>query len=267
MTTGMNSGPDIQSRTVLDVRVDATSYSDATRRVLSWARSDASRYVCACNVHMVMEAHDDPIFRDEVNGADLVTPDGMPLVWALRALGVAHSTRVYGPSLMVSVCEGAERERIPIGLYGGEASVLDAVGIRLRQLFPALNITYAYSPPFDDDSETQWDLEAISASGARILFVALGCPKQERWMARNSDRIPTVMLGVGAAFDFLAGRKLQAPRIVQRVGMEWAFRLATEPRRLWRRYALHNPRFLFLVIRQVLRNRRVVKRGHIDGGK
>lgn len=244
------------SREILGTRVDATSYPHAVRRVIRWAGAAESRYVCVCNVHMIMEAYDDPSFQEVVNGADLVTPDGMPLVWALRRMGIRHAERVYGPDLMLELCAAAEQESIPIGLYGGTEAVCQAVRQRLKARFPDLDTVYAYSPPFapaaDAGADSADAAAAIEKSGARILFVALGCPKQERWMARNRDRIPAVMVGVGAAFDFLAGVKPQAPRPVQTMGLEWAFRLATEPRRLWRRYAIHNPRFMVLFARQLM---------------
>jgi N-acetylglucosaminyldiphosphoundecaprenol N-acetyl-beta-D-mannosaminyltransferase len=242
-----------ESRPVLDVRVDATSYEDAAQRVLGWARKGESRYVCACNVHMIMEAHDDPSFRDVVNGADLVTPDGMPLVWALRLLGVRGATQVRGSDLMLALCAAADRNGVPVGLYGGSESVLARVRAELRSRYAALSVTYAHSPPFGPGGASDGEIDSMARSGARILFVALGCPKQERWMAAHRGRVPAVMVGVGAAFDFLAAAKRQAPRPVQRAGLEWAFRLATEPRRLLRRYALHNPRFVALLARQLIR--------------
>lgn len=245
-----------ESRRIIDVRVDATSYPDAARRVEGWARKGESRYVCACNVHMVMEAHDDPTFAEVVNGADLVAPDGVPLVRVLRLMGVRHATRVYGPDLMLALCGMAERESIPIGLYGGAPDVLERLQLRLRERFPELPVAYAYSPPFGPSPEEVGDVASIRDAGPRVLFVALGCPKQERWMAEHRGRVPAVMVGVGAAFDFIASAKRQAPRWLQTAGLEWAFRLATEPRRLWRRYALHNPRFVALVTRQLLAARR-----------
>jgi N-acetylglucosaminyldiphosphoundecaprenol N-acetyl-beta-D-mannosaminyltransferase len=251
----------IQQRRILGVTVHATSYTDATQRILSWARTSQSRYVCVCNVHMIMEARDDPPFREIVNGADLVTPDGMPLVWALRLMAVPEATRVYGPDLMLALCAAAEQSAIPVGLYGGTTAVLDLVREHLRQRFPELAVTYAHSPPFGPEADDFRAVEGIRSSGARILFVALGCPKQEWWMARNRDNVPAAMVGVGAAFDFIARVKPQAPRLVQAMGLEWAFRLATEPRRLWRRYALHNPRFLGLLGWQLLRQRRPGRTG------
>jgi len=245
--------PTLQSRYILGVRVDATSYSDACQRVLGWAVKGESSYVCVSTVHMVMEGHDDPRFRDIVNGARLVTPDGMPLVWALRLLGVPTSTRVYGPELTPLLCEGAAEAGLPVGFYGGSEDVLVKMRQRLQTRNPQLDIAYCYSPPFRQLEPTEQEriVEEINVSGVRILFVGLGCPKQERWMFSQLGRINAVMLGVGAAFDFLASAKRQAPEWLQRSGLEWAFRLATEPRRLWRRYLYHNPRFLRLFAAQL----------------
>lgn len=245
------------SRRILGMRVDATTYEDAAGLVLAWAAAGESRTVCVGTVHMVMEARDDPGFRAAVNGADLVTSDGMPLVWGLRLLGVPGATRVYGPDLTPVVCRKAAAAGIPVGFHGGTPQTLARLLRRVRRDHPDLEIAYAESPPFGEltPERLEREAEAIVASGARILFVGLGCPKQERWMAAQRGRVPAVMLGVGAAFDFLAGTKRQAPRLLQRAGLEWAFRLATEPRRLWRRYLVNNPRFLVLFGAQVLRER------------
>ncbi len=247
-------GMSLASRDVLSMRVDATSYDDASRRVLRWASEGRSAYVCVATVHMVMEAFDSETFQRTVNGADLVTPDGMPLVWALKAQGVSDASRVYGPELMPHVLELAAREDVPIGLYGGTPESLEALHQVLKTRYPDLKVACKIAPPFrpltpeEDEAVTQ----EIKASGARILFVGIGCPKQEKWMAEHKNRIPAVMLGVGAAFDFHAGRVRQAPRWLQAAGLEWAFRLAMEPRRLWKRYLRHNPRFVGLFLLQLL---------------
>lgn len=245
---------EVQHRYILGMRVDATSYADATGRVLAWARAGESRYVCVATVHMVMEAYDDPGFRAAVNAADLVTPDGMPLVWMLRLLGVRGQQRVYGPDLTPHVCRAAARESVPVGFYGGHPDALDALVRNLQARCPGLPVAYAWSPPFRPltEEEDARVVEEINGSGTRILFVGLGCPKQERWMAAHRGRVRAVMLGVGAAFDFHAGRVRQAPRWMQSAGLEWLFRLAMEPRRLWRRYAKHNPRFVVLALAQLL---------------
>lgn len=242
---------------VLGMRVDPTSYREVTEKVIAWAQAGESRYVCVANVHMVMEAYDDPVFRNIVNSADLVTPDGMPLVWMLRRQGFPEQERVYGPELTLRVCQAAAEEGVPVGFYGGKPEVLRALVNQLKRRFPFLKVAYAHSPPFRplSQAEEQEVIQAIRASGARILFVGLGCPKQERWMAAHKGRVPAVMLGVGAAFDIHAGRVRQAPLWVQRLGLEWLFRLVQEPRRLWSRYFKHNPRFIMLVLVSALRGK------------
>lgn len=245
---------------VLSIDVDATSYAEAAQQILGWAQGGESRYVCVANVHMVMEAWDNPDFSAIVNGADLVVPDGMPLVWMLRLQGRRGQERVYGPHLTLQVARAAAEAGVPIGLYGGTTAANNEMAAALQRLYPGLQIVYRYSPPFRplDAGEEAEVLAAIRDSGARILFVGLGCPKQERWMAAHRGQINAVMLGVGAAFDFIAGVKPWAPAWVQRLGLEWLFRLLTEPRRLWRRYLYHNPRFMLLALAQmvgVLRNR------------
>ena len=245
------------------MRVDATSYADAAQRAVTWAREPHGRYVCAANVHMVMEAWDDPSFQAIVNAADLVTPDGMPLVWTLKRLGVPDATRVYGPDLTLHVCEFAAKEGVPVGFYGGRQAGLEPMIARLRGRYPMLRVNYAESPPFrsltvEEEASTT---ERIRASGARILFVGLGCPKQERWMAKQRAHLPLVQVGVGAAFDFHAGLVRQAPPALQRVGLEWAFRLCMEPRRLAGRYLRHNPRFAWQLFLQLRREAQRANRG------
>lgn len=239
---------------VIDIDVHATSYADATSRICSWAKTGESRAVYATNVHVLMEAWDSPDFRSHMNHADLVTPDGMPLVWMMRWKGQRDQQRVYGPTLMLHVLEAAVREKIPVGFYGGTCEVLEALLERMRERFEGLDVSFVFSPPFsamslEEDAEV---VERINRSGTRILFVGLGCPKQELWMAGHRGRVQAVMLGVGAAFDFHAGVKPQAPSWMQSLGLEWLFRLSTEPRRLWKRYLYHNPRFLFLAAADLL---------------
>jgi len=244
-------------RWILGTRVDAASYEDATRQIVEWAGRAESRYVCAANVHMLMEAYDDASFREAVNRAALVAPDGMPLVWVMRLLGVKNQQRVYGPELTLRVARAASERGIAVGLYGGAPQTLARLSNNLQQRFPGLKIAHAFSPPFrsltaEEDAQAT---DEIIRSGARILFVGLGCPKQERWMAAHQGRLPAVMLGVGAAFDIHAGEKPQAPAWMRSAGLEWLFRLASEPRRLWRRYVYHNPRFVILVLLQLLRKK------------
>jgi N-acetylglucosaminyldiphosphoundecaprenol N-acetyl-beta-D-mannosaminyltransferase len=243
----------LQSRRILRTRVDATSYRHATDQVLDWAAAGESRYVCVATVNNLIEGCDDPGYNAIMEAADLVTPDGMPLVWGLRLLGVPGASRVYGPDLTPLVCQEAARRGIPVGFYGGRDDVLDDLAAALAGRFPGLRIVYRWSPPFraltaEEEARVRDDLRR---SGARVLFVGLGTPKQERWMADHKD-LRLVMLGVGAAFDFLSGRKRQAPPALQRLGLEWLYRLVHEPRRLWRRYLYRNPRFVALFAAQLL---------------
>jgi N-acetylglucosaminyldiphosphoundecaprenol N-acetyl-beta-D-mannosaminyltransferase len=248
---------EVGSRRILGMRVDGLRTSIAANAVIELALAGGGGVVCVSTVHMVMEAFDAPDFQRSVNAADAVTPDGVPLVWALRALGLPETRRVYGPTLMRLVCRRAEERALPIGLYGGSPEVLERLRERLLARHPLLQIVFAASPPFRPASEAEdaATIDAIAASGARILFVGLGCPKQERWMAAHREALDCVQVGVGAAFDFLAGAKRQAPRLLQNAGLEWLFRLANEPRRLWRRYLVQNPRFIFHFARQLARER------------
>jgi N-acetylglucosaminyldiphosphoundecaprenol N-acetyl-beta-D-mannosaminyltransferase len=239
---------------VLVNAVSVTSYAAAVHKVVDWSVNSESRYVCLANVHVLMEAYDSLDFRDVVNHADLVTPDGMPLVWMMRLKGVRRQERVYGPTLMLRVLEAAARENISVGFYGGSPRVLHSLVERLKARYKGLHVAFALSPPFTEltPEEDAALVERINRSGARLLFVGLGCPKQELWMAGHRGRVSAVMLGVGAAFDYHAGMKPQAPAWMQRTGLEWLFRLFTEPRRLWKRYLYHNPRFVALAIADLL---------------
>lgn len=244
-----------ETRRVLGMLVHATSYAQATERILAWAGAAESRYVSAASVNNVMEAHDSRDFGRIMDQADLVTPDGMPLVWGLRLLGARGARRVYGPQLTEHVLGAAEREGIPVGLYGSTPAVLGRLLAVLRSRWPRLKAPYSFAPPFHPltESEDAAVVGAIRDSGARILLIGLSTPKQERWMAAHRGRVPAVMLGVGAAFDFLAGVKPQAPAWMQNSGLEWLFRLGIEPRRLFWRYLKHNPRFAALFAWQLLR--------------
>jgi N-acetylglucosaminyldiphosphoundecaprenol N-acetyl-beta-D-mannosaminyltransferase len=248
---------EIASRRILGMRVDATSYEDAAERILGWGRAGESRYVSVATVNNVMHAYDDPVFAAAMDGADLVTPDGMPLVWGLRALGVPAATRVYGPALTPVLCARAARESVPVGFLGSTPDVLDDMVAVLRDRLPGLRVAFAASPPFraPTPEERTRTVHEINQSGTRVLFVGLGTPKQDLWMAEHRGQIQAAMVGVGAAFDFIAGRKAQAPAWMQGAGLEWLFRLVHEPGRLWRRYMVQNPRFLSLFCAQLARER------------
>jgi len=244
-------------REILAVHVGGRSYERTVEQCVEWAEHRESRTVIFANVHVVMEAFDNPFLRAELNKADIVNPDGMPLVWALRALGERDASRVYGPDTTEMVLQAAERSGIPVGFYGSAESTLEALTLEVRRRYPELKIVFTMSPPFRPLNVTEDEeiVRLVSASGARILFVGLGCPKQESWVMAHRNQIPAVMLAVGAAFDYLANTKPQAPRWMMRSGLEWLFRLCSEPRRLAGRYLKHNPRFVGLFVRDWLTKR------------
>jgi N-acetylglucosaminyldiphosphoundecaprenol N-acetyl-beta-D-mannosaminyltransferase len=227
-------------------------------QVIDWMQAliaaDGRGYVTAAAVNLVMCAREDPDARAALLGATLAVPDGQPLVWALRALGNPRATRIYGPDLMARFCERAAREQIPIYLYGGRTpEALELLEAKLRERFPGLLIAGGLSPPFRALSAEEQDsmVAAIDSSGAAVVWVGTGQPKQEKWMAQMRPRLRAPLLvGVGAAFDFHAGLVSQAPPWMQRNGLEWIYRLSREPRRLWRRYARYNPWFLACFLRQ-----------------
>jgi len=239
---------------VLGTKISSTSYGHAAESIGEWARQRVSRYVCLATVNEIMQAYDSAQFQSIMNEADLVTPDGMPLVWASRLLGRTDATRVYGPDLTLILLQMAASRGFPVGFFGGTPAALGRLTERIAERFPAVQIAYAWSPPFraltqDEDRDVT---AAINRSGARIVFIGLSSPNQNYWMAAHRGQINSVLVGVGAAFDFLSGSKPQAPRWMMRVGLEWLFRLLTEPRRLWKRYLKHNPRFVGLFALQLL---------------
>ena len=238
---------------VLGVGVSAIDEAEAVAIIARWIADRTPQYVCVTGVHGVMESQEDEALRGIHNRAGLVTPDGVPLVWLGRLAGHRGMQRVYGPDLMLACCAESERQGWRHFLYGGGAGVADLLADRLRARFPALEIVGTYTPPFRPLTEAEeTDVERlIERSRADIVWVGLSTPKQERWMAAHVGRLAApVLIGVGAAFDFHAGLKRQAPRWMQRSGLEWLFRLATEPRRLWRRYLANNPRFVWEIVRQ-----------------
>jgi N-acetylglucosaminyldiphosphoundecaprenol N-acetyl-beta-D-mannosaminyltransferase len=243
---------------VLGVKISAVTPRVAIASIRDEIEAQRSAYVIHCNVHTVMSCWRDPALKRAVNAAHLVLPDGMPLVWLGRANGHAPE-RVYGPDTMLSLCEISAERGYRNYFLGGREPVLEELVHMLVERFPGLPIAGANAPPFKPLTEYEEGLmvDEIRASSAQIVWVGLGTPKQDFWVARNAARIPgAVLIPVGAAFDFHAGYLAQAPTWMQRIGMEWLFRLLVEPSRLWRRYLLDNPAFIALVFREWLRGRR-----------
>jgi N-acetylglucosaminyldiphosphoundecaprenol N-acetyl-beta-D-mannosaminyltransferase len=238
---------------ILGVGVSTINMPMALELIDQWISRGDRQYICVTDVHGIMESQRDPRIRDAHNRSGLTTPDGMPLVWAGRAAGAHHMSRVYGPDLMLAACGLASGRGYSSFFYGGRPGVADQLAGQLRQLYPGLKVAGTYTPPFRELSadEDENVVRLISEAQPDIVWVGLGAPKQELWMAAHAYRLDaSVLIGVGAAFNIHAGLIRQAPRWMQRSGLEWAFRLAQEPRRLWRRYFYSNPRFLAGIARR-----------------
>ena len=245
---------------ILGIPLAISNYDEVVAWMDAMIAADARGWLTAAAVNLVMSARDDPSTMRAVLGATLAVPDGQPLVWALRLLGHARATRVYGPDLMAHYCAHAASTGTPIYLYGGRSEqALALLTKRLRERFPGLRIAGGWSPPFRPLSaeEQAQVVERIDRSGAQVVWVGTGQPKQELWMHEMRQRLAAPLLvGVGAAFDFHAGIVSQAPGWMQRNGLEWLYRLTREPKRLWRRYLTQNPRFVLGFARQWAHERR-----------
>jgi N-acetylglucosaminyldiphosphoundecaprenol N-acetyl-beta-D-mannosaminyltransferase len=255
--SAMNDAHRYPRTDVLGASIHALSWDEALERVEAWADARESRYVCLCNVHSVVTASRDAAFRRVINAADLAAPDGMPVAWSLRWLGFRGQPRIGGPDLMWRYCARAEANGQAIFLFGATEPTLGRLQTALRRSFPRLRLAGAISPPFRDMSAQETDevIERLNASGANVIFIGLGCPKQEFWMAQHRARIRAVLVGVGAAFDYHAGTLPRAPLWMQQIGLEWLYRLAKEPRRLWRRYLSSNSAFIIGIVWQLLSRR------------
>jgi N-acetylglucosaminyldiphosphoundecaprenol N-acetyl-beta-D-mannosaminyltransferase len=248
------SGPAAQVArvNVLGVGLSAFSLQQCVGLLTEAVQSRTRGYVCVTGVHGVMEAQDDPAFRRILNAAFLCTPDGMPMVWMGRLRGFRHMTRVYGPDLMLAMCQTPGCRHF---FYGGANGVAELLKQRLQARFPGLQVVGTFEPPFRplNAAEEAALTGQVRQSRPDILWVGLSTPKQEKFMAEYLPRLDvSVMIGVGAAFDMHAGRLPQAPRWMQRSGLEWLYRLCREPRRLWRRYLRNNPRFIVAIAGQLL---------------
>lgn len=235
-----------QQINILGMRIAAVSMDEATRELERLILARRGGYVCVSNVHTVMESQFDPQFKRINNHADLSVPDGMPLIWAARALGVPLKERVYGPDFMLNFLKYSEPKGYRHFFYGGTPRILDRLKQNFEKRFSKIRIAGAIAPPFraltpEEDAD---HVRQINAAHPDVVWLGLGTPKQHYWMAGHRDRIHAVQIGVGAAFDFHSGAVRQAPKWMQLRGLEWFYRLTQEPRRLWKRYLIYNPLFL-----------------------
>jgi N-acetylglucosaminyldiphosphoundecaprenol N-acetyl-beta-D-mannosaminyltransferase len=249
---------------VLGVPLGLTDYESTLDWIDATVAAGTRGYICVCNVHTVMASAEDPELRRALLGSSINVPDGQPLVWALNLLGYPLGDRVYGPELMARSCERAAETGQRLYLYGGRnQGALVQLALNLRKRYPGIKIVGGYSPPHRplSEEERQAVVKEINGSRADVAWIGIGVPKQEKWMAQMRGELHTpVLVGVGAAFDFHAGLVPQAPARIQDFGLEWAYRLAHEPRRLARRYFRYNPRFVHAFARQLVAHRRAAAR-------
>ena len=238
---------------ILGTRIDITNLNDASRSIVGWIQDHKKTYVCVAPVATIIDCQKDPQYRAIINNSGMTTPDGMPLVWLGKLAGHHTIQRTYGPDLLLKLCEQSQEKGYRHFFYGATEDALVQLIKKLKLSFPKINIAGFYAPPLRgmDEREHQEVLDQMNQANPDILWVGLGSPKQDYWMARHRDQLNVpVMIGVGAAFDFIAGIKRQAPRWMQRSGLEWFFRLCSEPRRLWKRYLVGNSLFIYLLFRQ-----------------
>jgi len=257
MTAHLEARTHRVTTTILDTRIDALSWEQLLGRIVRWAQAGQSRMICLCNVHSVVTAKHDAALANALKCADLNLPDGAPIAWLMRQRSWPEQQRLSGPDLMWQLMREAEKLQLSVFLMGATPATLGRLRGVLSNAFPRLMIAGSLSPPFRPLNELEHGgfVDQINRSGASIVLIGLGCPKQEIWMAECGNAISAVMIGVGAAFDYHAGSLRRAPPVWQRIGLEWLYRLLQEPRRLARRYLLTNTLFLLALPAELWRSR------------
>lgn len=242
---------------VLKLNISLGSYTDILNEIASLSKSGSSANVCFANVHMLVESYLNPSFNSIINNANLVVADGLPLTWALRFVNGIKQERIAGMDMLPDLLRMADSKNLPVYFYGGTQKMLEETEECVRKRFPGIPIAGMFSPPFRPLNEKEkFDVaERIRNSGAKIVFVSLGCPKQEKWMAEMKNEINAVMVGIGGALPVLIGWQKRAPMWMERNGLEWLFRLYQEPKRLFRRYAFTNTIFLYLLVKETIKTR------------
>jgi N-acetylglucosaminyldiphosphoundecaprenol N-acetyl-beta-D-mannosaminyltransferase len=248
------AGNERRTAPVLGVPIDVIGWRTALERLLVWGAARESRYVTICNAHVVVTASQDRGYYNVIAASDMATPDGAPVAWMLQRLVDANQPKISGPDLTHELLKECEKREISVYFFGSSAETLTKLTAVIARDYPGVQVAGVCSPPFRTvtEDEDAMQIRAINESGAGLVFVGLGCPKQERWMAAHRGSVHAVMLGVGAAFDFIAGTVNRAPLWMQRGGLEWLYRLASEPRRLGKRYLVTNTLFIFGAVRQLL---------------
>ena len=236
----------------ISIDLSIGSYHDICEEIINLAQQSQSEYVCVSNVHMLVEAYKDKCFAEIVNNAIIATPDGLPLTWGLKWIYGIQQDRVAGMDLLPNLLQQASEKNISVFFYGNTTEVLDKTKEYVREHYKGIPSVETYSPPFREltEKEKREIIEMINASGAKLVFVSLGCPKQEKWMASMKGKVNAIMLGIGAALPVLIGEQSRAPQWMQKAGLEWLYRLCQEPRRLFKRYFVTNTMFIYLLIKE-----------------
>jgi N-acetylglucosaminyldiphosphoundecaprenol N-acetyl-beta-D-mannosaminyltransferase len=244
---------------ILSINISRGKHPEFVNSILELGKKKKSSYVCVANVHMLVEAHWSGSFQRVVNGADIVTPDGMPLAKSFKTLYGIEQDRVDGMSLLPLLLSRAVGEKLAVYFYGSSSDIIEHTKAFIKREYPSLNVVGMYSPPFRylTEAEEAGVIDRIANSGSNIVFVALGCPKQEQWMAEMKGRIPAVMVGIGGALPVLIGLQKRAPQWMQKNSLEWFFRLLQEPRRLFKRYFITNTTFLYLLFKEKIKTRKL----------
>jgi N-acetylglucosaminyldiphosphoundecaprenol N-acetyl-beta-D-mannosaminyltransferase len=248
----------LPSRSVIGFPVVALPFNEQIASLLQWAKVGASKVVCVANVHMLIEGYRNPAFATLLKTADMLTPDGMPLVWMLKLAGISHQDRVAGLDILAAVCQAAPAQGVSVFFLGSQQEILNRMRGRLKEEFPNLEIAGMEPMPFRPmtTAEDEALVRRLNASGAGVIFVSLGCPKQELWMMQHKNKVHAVMIGLGGAFPVYAGLHKRAPSVIRSAGLEWLYRLGQEPGRLWRRYLNTIPLFMWLALKQLLERER-----------
>jgi N-acetylglucosaminyldiphosphoundecaprenol N-acetyl-beta-D-mannosaminyltransferase len=256
MTT--NQPQALSRRRVISLDLTTNTYNNVQEEILTRARKAMYGMICFANAHMAIEAQQKPAVAQAMSKADWIVTDGVPLIWALKSLYGIQQERIAGMDMMPSLLSQAARENLPVFLFGSTPDMLERFVAVCEERFPGLTIAGVVSPPFRPatDEEDAQIARQITDSGARLVFVALGCPKQELWMARMRERIPAVLLGIGGALPLLVGETKRAPLWIRQMGMEWMFRLMQEPQRLLKRYVTTNSQYIWYLSRQFLAQKR-----------
>ena len=247
----------LPKKRIISIDVSNGTYNQFVGAIMEYAKAKISSYVCVANVHMLLEAHESKEFQGVVNSADIVTPDGMPLAKSFDFLYKQKQDRVDGMSLLPRLLSESEKDGLSVYFFGGAQSTLDATSDFIKVNYPQLKVAGLFSPPFRPLTEEEkiGIAKKITDSGANMVFVVLGCPKQEKWMAEMKGKIPAIMLGIGGALPVLVGQQKRAPQWMQKSSLEWLYRLAQEPRRLFKRYFTTNTKFIYLITKEILRKK------------